>query len=402
MVAQQPNFTRLFYDNLRERLGVFTPLIQILCGPRQVGKTTAVKLFASTHPGECTYINFDGPSPLSVEQLRLDWEKAVALPGKRIIIFDEIQNVPNWAPLIKELYDRERNKRRVNVVILGSSALELLLRGEESLLGRFEIIRATHWNAHEMRACFGWSLEQFLQFGGYPIIGELLHDQSTKSVERIQSFIRDAIIEPVITRDILSLRSIENMSLLRQVLRIVLSLPCEEISFAKLSGQLSEKGSSVTIKSYLELLEKAFLVRLLYRFSKGKIRKRTSSPKIIPLAPALIHAFLSPALVSADAAWFGKVFEAAVIARLAECFTDMYYWSNSREDVDVVIEYDSIACAIEIKSGRDLDWKGLSAFKKEYPKAQTLMIDRVLGESLLLSKDPKAEIYRLIDQQNRR
>jgi predicted AAA+ superfamily ATPase len=235
---------------------------------------------------------------------------------------------------------------------------------------------------------YGWDLNSFLKFGGYPIIGDLLNE-TEESYERCGNFVRDAVIEPVITRDIFSLKNVLNTGLFRQVLKIVLSLPCRQISFAKLVGQLNDKGSSATIKGYLELLEKAFLIRLLYGYSGGVIRKRTSSPKIIPLAPALIHAFKDPLQIDDNASWFGDVFEAAVIARICETNFDLYYWSNSRQDVDVVIEGNGILCAVEIKSNQEIDFKGLNAFRIEYPTAKILMIDRGRGEELLLSEDPK-------------
>jgi len=394
-------FTRNFNLTLRSRLEVFTPFIQILIGPRQVGKTTAVKQIIDEYGEKASYLNLENIGPDPHEKIRFEWRRLNNLAGHKIIALDEIQNVPDWAVLIKELYDEVRPDKELSVVILGSSALELLLRGEESLLGRFEIIRAPHWSFQESKNAFGWDLDTFLQFGGYPSISEILKDNSIQAKRRVQVFIRDSIIEPVITRDILSLQSVMNTALFRQILTVSLSLPCEEISFAKLLGQLSEKGSTVTVKNYLELLEKGLLIKLLYRFSDGKIRQRTSSPKIIPLAPALIHAFNNPDAILNDAAWFGHVFEAAVISRIAEIsHFDFYYWSNSREDVDLVIkDYNSIV-GIEIKSGNVQDHRGLRAFKKEFPRAKTLMINRNSGEEILSSPQPEEVIEKLISLQN--
>jgi predicted AAA+ superfamily ATPase len=388
MTHQAPNFKRVFYQSIVDRLSSFVPLIQIIVGPRQVGKTTAIRSFLKDIPDKGTYISLDNPGPSPHELIRFEWEKVVNKSGHKVIVFDEIQNVTNWGSLIKELYDEERPKRELSVAILGSSSLDLLLNGEESLLGRFEVIKAPHWSFFEMRSMYGWDLNSFLKFGGYPIIGDLLNE-TEESYERCGNFVRDAVIEPVITRDIFSLKNVLNTGLFRQVLKIVLSLPCRQISFAKLVGQLNDKGSSATIKGYLELLEKAFLIRLLYGYSGGVIRKRTSSPKIIPLAPALIHAFKDPLQIDDNASWFGDVFEAAVIARICETNFDLYYWSNSRQDVDVVIEGNGILCAVEIKSNQEIDFKGLNAFRIEYPTAKILMIDRGRGEELLLSEDPK-------------
>ncbi len=390
MIGQHAEYTRNFYATLVERLGAYAPLIQVISGPRQIGKTTAIKKLISQMSERSTYINLDNPGPNPHERIRFEWNRAIRLNGHKLIVFDEIQNVSGWASLLKELYDEERPKRQTSVAVLGSSALELLLRGEESLLGRFEIIRAPHWSPGETKEAFGWELEQFLQFGGYPILGELFKkNSSVESYDRCQAFLRDAILEPVITRDIFSLQSVANTSLFRQVLKIGLCLPCEEISFAKLLVQLSEKGSSATVKNYLELMEKAFLIKLLYRYSRGVIVQRTSSPKIVPLATALIHAYADPRRIMEDPSWFGHVYESAVISRFVETGYGLYYWSNSRQDVDLVVDSGSFLCAVEIKSGQDYDMRGLKAFKTKYPDAKTLMLDRKTGDEFLFCKDPK-------------
>lgn len=173
MIGQHAEYTRNFYATLVERLGAYAPLIQVISGPRQIGKTTAIKKLISQMSERSTYINLDNPGPNPHERIRFEWNRAIRLNGHKLIVFDEIQNVSGWASLLKELYDEERPKRQTSVAVLGSSALELLLRGEESLLGRFEIIRAPHWSPDETKEAFGWELEQFLQFGGYPILGEL-------------------------------------------------------------------------------------------------------------------------------------------------------------------------------------------------------------------------------------
>ncbi len=387
-MGQVNAFKRDFANEIESRLGTFVPLIQVITGPRQVGKTTAVQSFLKKFSGQSRYLSFDNPGPNAPELIRFEWEKLSRSNGHKVLVLDEIQNVPNWASLIKELYDQERSKKEFSLAVLGSSALELLTRGEESLLGRFEIIRAPHWNMFETAATHNWSLETFLQFGGYPILGEILDVDSSRSLDRCQKFVRDAILEPVITRDILSLQPVLNTALFRQVIQLALSLPCEEISFAKLLGQLSERGSSASVKNYLELMEKAFLIKLLYRFSEGKIRLRTSSPKIVPLAPALSHAFVSPERINTDPSWFGHMFEAAIISRFSELGYDLFYWSNSKEDVDLVIQRNSFVCAIEIKSGKSSDWRGLNAFKRLYPNTGRLLLDRASGEEFLVARDP--------------
>jgi predicted AAA+ superfamily ATPase len=136
-------------------------------------------------------------------------------------------------------------------------------------------------------------------------------------------------------------------------------------------------------------MEKGFLLKLLYRYSGGKIRQRTSSPKIIPLASALIHGLNDPTKIRHDSAWFGHVYEAAMISLFNTMEYQLHYWSNSRQDVDVVVESPKFTCAVEIKSGKDAGYKGLNAFKQEYPESKTLLITREIGDRLLSAESPK-------------
>ena len=224
--------------------------------------------------------------------------------------------------------------------------------------------------------------------GGYPLIAEILEQGHDDELERCERFVRDSIIEPVITRDILSLKSALNSGLLRQTLQLALSLPCEEVSFTKMLGQLNDKGNTATIKGYLELLEKGFLIKLLYRYTQGQISLRTSSPKIIPLAPALTHAYNSAKRIETDPYWFGKIFEMAVVNKFHEYGYDLFYWAAGKLDVDLIAKKGGQILALEIKSGYTPDWKGLSAFKKKYPDSKVIFIDRNLGEKIIKGEDP--------------
>jgi uncharacterized protein len=379
---------RSLYAILEKRLSSVQPFIQIITGPRQVGKSTAIKQIIQKSPETSMYVPLDTSGNTGLETITFNWNLARENKGITLLVFDEIQNVSGWARVIKLLFDEDRDKKKFNVVILGSSALELALSGDESLLGRFELIRTFHWNFSETNELKQTSLTKYLQYGGYPLLSEMLHSEGTVDLQRCQSFVRDAIIEPVITRDILSFKAQLNAALLRQTMQIALSLPCEEISFTKILGQLNDKGNTTTVKGYLELLEKAFLIKLLYRYTEGKISLRTSSPKIVPLAPALVHAYTSARKIEDDPSWFGKIFEMAIANRFYEHGFDLFYWKEGRHDVDLVAKKNDDVYAFEIKSGYNPDWKGLKAFKTKYPHSRIMLIDRTLGEKIIMGQDP--------------
>lgn len=383
---------RTLREKLFLRLAKIQPFIQIIIGPRQVGKSTAIKQIIKTSPESSLYVSLDNPGNQGFDTISFNWNKAREDKLIKLLVFDEIQNVSNWASLVKQLYDEDRDKKKFNVVLLGSAALELSLTGEESLLGRFELIKTFHWNYFESNQLKEVSLTKYLQYGGYPLILEILGEGKEDELLRSESFVKDSIIEPVITRDILSFKNSLNSALLKQAMQLCLSLPCEEISFTKLLGQLNDRGNTATIKGYLELLEKAFLIKLLYRFSQGQISMRTSSPKIVPLAPALTHAYTSAKRIENDPRWFGKIFEMAVINKFHEHGYDLFYWSEKKLDVDFVAKKNGVLYAFEVKSGYVPDWKGLKAFKNKYPDSKIIFIDRDLGEKIIKGGDPEALI----------
>lgn len=369
--------TRYFVDVLRERVSEPLNFIQVVLGPRQVGKTTGVQHLARTFAGSAHYVTADSVMVPDAEWLTGEWLRARSLEKPTLLIIDEIQRVEGWSSVVKMLFDEDRAQRRLQVVLLGSASLPLHRGLAESLAGRFELTLVPHWNYAESQAAFGMTLDQYLQFGGYPAPAELIHD-----LRRWIALMRDAIIEPVISRDILSLASVQKPALLRQVFALAMSYPAQEVSFQKLLGQLQDKGNAATVKHYLELLEHAFIVKLLYQHSTRPITIRSSSPKILPMASALITA-VEPEHLSSPEEHLGRVFESAVGAHLVPFVSKLSYWRKGKHQVDFVFSLGSVVYALEVKSGRKKSTEGLQAFSRLFPEARLILLDRVTGAKLL-------------------
>lgn len=266
--------------------------------------------------------------------------------------------------------------------MLGSTSLTLKKGLSESLAGRYEIIPASHWDLGECREAFGWGIQDYLKFGGYPAAAELSRD-----IPRWQSFIRNSIIEPVLIKDILGLSAVNKPALFRQTFELAMAYPAQEISLQKLLGQLQESGNVTTIKHYLELFESAFLVKKLPKYSGSEVKKKGSSPKIIPLNTALIHAFRSPLDLETNGDWYGRVFESAVGAALTRSVGNLSYWRDGKFEVDFVLEVGGKIYAIEVKSGRKRASRGLELFLQRYPSSVPLVIDHDKGYRLLASQN---------------
>ena len=362
--------TRLTQANL--------PFLQVLLGPRQVGKSTIIEQVAQAWQGPKIVISADGVTPPNEQWIEFYWQKAIEHESVTLLAFDEIQKVKNWSEAIKQLWDRDRHRNKLRVVLSGSASLTLQTGLTESLAGRYELIRCPHWTLEESREAFQWDLLTYLKYGGYPSAAGLIDDP-----DRWQAFIRDGIVEPVIGKDLQNSVVVQKPALLRQLFSLAMHYPAQEISYQKLLGQLQDEGNTTTLKHYLDILKGGFLIETLEKFSGAQIRQKSSSPKIIPMAPALIHAFTAPQVLDTNPEWKGRVFEAAIGAHLLTVFKEVCYWREGDFEVDFVVVHEKQIHGIEVKSGRRRNQRGLQAFKKKFPEAKTAMIDWDTGGKIL-------------------
>lgn len=354
------------------------PFLQVLVGPRQVGKSTAIAQIAAAWSGPKIIESADQISPPSQEWIGFHWQRAVEQPEVCLLALDEIQKVPRWAEAIKILFDRDRHQNKLRIILSGSASLSLQQGLTESLAGRFELIRCPHWGLDESQELFGWDTVRYLKFGGYPSVAPYVDD-----IPRWQSLVRDGIVEPVLGRDLQSAVTIQKPALLRQLFALAMHYPAQEISYQKLLGQLQDEGNTATIRHYLDVLRGGFLVETLEKYSPQVIRQKASSPKIIPLAPALIHAFSSPDLIDSDSEWRGRVFEAAIGAHLLRLGEPLYYWREGDHEVDYVVDTGRLVVAVEVKSGRRKRRQSIIAFKKKFPQAKVGFLDWASGANFL-------------------
>lgn len=379
-----------FVGRLRERLEEPSPLIQVVMGPRQVGKTTGVRqMLVGFKKVPVAYFSADdvtAPREAILEQ----WQKArLAGPGS-ILVIDEIHKVPGWSETVKSLWDKEKPANRIKCVLLGSSSLSLQTGVSESLTGRFELIRVPHWNYEDSRRGFKWDLETYLTYGGYPGSYEYVGDW-----ERWREYVHHSIIETVIGKDILGQRSVAKPALFRQAFELLTQYPAQEISYTKLLGQLQDRGNTDLVKHYIELYEGAFLVRALGKYSvkpglmlrnPRRGMRKSSSPKILPLCPALCTVTEGP-----DAARLperrGRLLELAVGMELARLPGELFYWRDGNDEVDYVYRDAGKTFAVEVKSGRKKKAGGLSVFVDRFPRAYPVLVD--FENFPAFSKDPE-------------
>lgn len=381
---------------LRQRLDESPTFIIVVAGPRQIGKSTLVRQvlaerlalfvaadqplpespdpFASPFAASLlTSISLPGAQP-TAEWLTLQWTqaraKAKALPeGQRFVLaIDEIQKIPRWSEVVKGLWDADRAAGLdMHVVLLGSSPW-LMQRGlTESLAGRCELIRMSHWAYPEMQEAFDFSLDEYLYFGGYPGSANLIRDE-----RRWRDYVRGALIHPNIEKDILQMTRVDKPALLKTLFELGCAYSGQIISYTKLQGQLQDAGNTVTLAHYLDLLSQAGLLAGLSKYAGQKHRQRASSPKLNALNTALMSALAGYTFAEArnDRSHWGRLVESSVGAHLCNTAFDdceVQYWRESPDEVDFVLTNGRKLVAIEVKSGAKFATpKGLDIFAGKY------------------------------------
>lgn len=370
-------YKRLIFDKIFNRLKESRHFIQVLSGPRQVGKTTLALQLKEALPCPSHYASADQPTLKDNVWIEQQWEigRLRAKEGNELgglLILDEVQKIPHWSEVVKRLWDEDSSQDlNLKVMILGSSALLVHKSLTESLTGRFELVPITHWLYTECREAFDWNLEQYIYFGGYPGAAVLIEDEV-----RWSRYVIDSLIETSISRDIMLMARIQKPALLRRVFELGCSYSGQILSYQKMLGQLQDAGNASTIAHYLELLGGAGLVMGLSKFSFEHVRQKASSPKLQVLNTALISAqgTLTFKQAQMDREYWGRLVESAIGAHMINSSigtkVEVSYWREGNLEVDFILCRGEELVAIEVKSGQKrMSLPGLEAFSKRfYPK----------------------------------
>lgn len=357
--------------------------MQVLAGPRQVGKTTLV-LQLLNEPGiQGLYAAADDISGVGQAWIELQWENArqqlkTSGDGSFVLVIDEIQKIPGWSETVKKLWDADsREGTKLHVILLGSSRLLLQTGMTESLAGRFETTYIGHWSLAEMQEAFGWSAEQYAWFGGFPGAASLIADEA-----RWKSYISNSLAETSISKDILMMSRVDKPALMRRLFDLGCSYSGQMLSFNKILGQLLDAGNTTTLSHYLDLLDSAGLLGGLEKFSRDQARKRSSSPKFQVHNTAFmsaLHPFDFRMILENPEKW-GRIVESAIGAHLINnAYSQgysLFYWREGNYEVDFVLEHKGRVIAMEVKSGYSIRTAGLVQFRKHYPDSKIMLVGK--------------------------
>lgn len=366
-------YQRRHLNILKSRMAEPRRRMQIVMGPHQVGKSTLVGQFTEGISVPFDFFAADGVNRFDSSWIPNKWQQVrmrmdIHSEQEHILIIDEVQKIRGWSEQVKKEWDEDsRNHRNLKVILLGSSRLLLQKGLEESLEGRFETIKMGYWDWQEMHEAFGFSMDEYVYFGGFPGLAPDIQDE-----DRWRNLMEDSIISSILTRDILEIEEIRNPALLRQVFELACIESAKELSLTKMQGTMNS-GTVPTIKNYLDILNKSMTVQPLQNYSASRIREKLSVPKMQVFNNAFRNRFGSFSFDEArvDPAEWGRLVESAVGAHLANrAMTDdyeLFYWRNERrQECDYVLRKGQALVAIEVKSGSVDKTVGFEKFKEQF------------------------------------
>ncbi len=362
--------------------------IQLLTGPRQVGKTTLLLDIAAQIGNSAIYVAGDDPDAALPGFWERHWGEAEARAkqGMAVLLLDEIHRLSDWAARLKGHWDRARRRHiPIHVVATGSSALHVATGSKESLAGRFERLTLSHWPAAALAETFHLSpddaAQDLVRFGSYPGAVEFQRD-----LERWRAYVRDAIIEPAIGRDVLALGAVRRPALLRQVFAVAVAAPAQIVSLQKMQGQLQDRGALETIAHYLALLQDAYLIAPLEKYAVQALRRRASPPKLVVLNNALLSAMHPNGLPdpAREPDRFGFWVENACLAFAINQGQQVSYWREEPLEIDAVFDGSWGKWAIEVKTGKydGQALRGLLEFCRRNVAFSPLVISAPGGEGI--------------------
>lgn len=388
-------YKRAEYQTIKGRLEEKRKFIQVVMGPRQVGKSTVVKQVLQDLSVPYQLFSADNVPASNTAWVSNCWSAVRSLKENRglesiILVIDEIQKIANWSEVVKKEWDDDTfHDRNIKVLLLGSSRVLLEKGLSESLGGRFEEIRMTHWSFPEMRDCFGFTLDQYLFYGGYPGAAELIGDS-----DRWEQYIQSAIIDATINKDILMNTPISKPALLRQTFELGASYSGELLSLNKMLGSLQDAGNTVTLAGYINLLSESGMLCGLQKYSIDTARRRASIPKFQVYNNALKMVYNPHTFEQAiiDRKGWGRIFESGIGAWIvSQAFVhrfEVFYWRERSEEVDFILRKKGTVVAIEVKSDAEKNTEGLGTFRDMFhPKAAFIVGDGGISAEDFLTMD---------------
>ena len=420
-------YERQHVQELLDRLNHAATFLTCVTGPRQSGKTTVVRQALRRLDRPSIYLPVenpratefresaggcvrplppdafpDSPAVLDADGLMRAWDAARALaarsPRGAVLVLDDIQAIDDWTATVKGLWDRDRREgNRLCVVLLGSVPPLKQPGLTESMTGRFQVMNVPHWSFGEMAEAFGFGLQEYVYFGGYPGTAMFIDahaygrkdllGQSAATAEDARAredvwreYVLDAVAGTGVGGDTVALHRVEKPALMAQLFHLGCAYSGQTLSRRNMLGQLSESGNIAIIGRHLDLLSQAGLISGLKCYSESVFTPTSRRPKLNIRNTALMSSHSTHTFTQArdDRVLWGRLTKSAVGAHLCNASSSRMrccYWQHNGSQVDFVLRGARRTVVVEVQGGKTpRSRSGFNAFREQHPEAELLPV----------------------------
>lgn len=305
-----------------------------LLGPRQCGKTTLADQYCQSYPGEIH--RFDLENPDDWESLNNPLRALERLKG--LVVIDEIQRLPDLFPVLRVLVDR----KQAQYLVLGSASRALLRQSSESLAGRIGYVELTPFNLKE-------GVDRFRLFirGGFPL-------SYLAETEAVSLLWRESYIQTFLERDVPALGFSVPPMLLRRFWMMLVHVHGNQFNGHQLGISLGLSGH--TVRSYLDILEGTFMMRVLYPWFENIGKRQVKTPKIYFRDNGILLALLK--IQSEEQVirhpFLGNIWEGFALEQVVQSLEirneEAFYWRTTNgAELDLFVHYQGKRLGFEFK-----------------------------------------------------
>ena len=350
----------------------YLPAVAVL-GPRQVGKTTLVKAIRSRLKRPSVYVDLEYFADRDKIQLAPDLY--FLEHENETVILDEIQRLPELFPLLRSMIDRNRQPGRF--ILLGSASPDLLQQSSETLAGRILYLEMQPLHYREIGNI---TYQRHWLRGGFP-------DALLAPTDKAASLWFRGFVQTYIERDLPALGLAASPDAMRKMLRMLTNIQGGLLNYSDLSDSLNI--SQPTVKSYINFLESAFLVRRLQPYFANVSKRLVKAPKLFFRDTGLLHHLMGiqdfdglQGNIGLGNSWEGYVIQ-QIIANLRPDVETYFYRTKDKAELDLVLVQNlAVKMTIEVKYGNS----------PTISRGNTVAMDD-LGANLNLIVTPQADDY---------
>ena len=352
---------------------MFSGKIILIVGARQTGKSTILKIIQSSANRKTLFLDCDDPNTRALLNNQSTANLLRLVGDYEIVIIDEAQRVRDIGLTIKQIHDNGS----CQLIVSGSSAFELNSQINETLTGRKWEYKLYPLSFNEMKNHTSWleergNLENRLLYGTYP---DVINNPSNEQEILLN------LSSSYLYKDILSFQEIRKPRLLEQLVQLLAFQVASEVKYNELANTL--KVNARTIETYIDLLEKSYVVFRLPSYNRNLRNEIKKSRKIYFYDNGIRNSLISNFNAVSLRKDLGQLWENYLVSErlkrnsVQKLYCNTYFWrTNQQQEVDYIEEHSGKLFAYEFKWSEKKRVKLSKTFGNAYPEHEFQVINQ--------------------------